>query len=163
MTKQGRLAGSSGSTLEKVAISTLQSKGFEVVMYREWTKHPERYGNELLLKNVPYTTIYKHQGHTEFLLQSEKHKIEIRIECKWQQSGGSVDEKFPYLYLNCIERMPEQNIIIILDGAGAKAGGVQWLKDACANKPYTNTTTASKSITVMDLAGFVTWANKTFR
>jgi hypothetical protein len=31
------------------------------------------------------------------------------IECKWQQVSGSVDEKLPYLYLNCIEAMPEKN------------------------------------------------------
>jgi hypothetical protein len=50
--------------------------------------------------------------------------LEIGIECKWQRISGSVDEKFPYAYLNCIEAMPERDIIIVVDGGGAKQGAV---------------------------------------
>ncbi len=70
--------------------------------------------------NVPFTTIYQHGGNTEFRLISERYNMDIRIECKWQQVAGSVDEKLPYLYLNCIEAMPEKHIIIIIDGDGWK-------------------------------------------
>jgi hypothetical protein len=161
--KQGGLANSSGNTLEKMVIATFESKGFEVEMYRQWMKKPEKYGNELLLRNVPYETIYGHNGNTEFLIKSQIYNLEIRIECKWQQSSGSVDEKFPYLYLNCIEKMPESKIIIIVDGGGAKLGAVEWLKSAANSSKYWKHDKPQKEILVMDLQGFIIWANNTFR
>lgn len=161
--KQGGLANSSGNTLEKMVIATFESKGFEVEMYRKWVKQPEKYGNELVLRNVPYETIYGHNGNTEFLIKSAIYDLEIRIECKWQQSSGSVDEKFPYLYLNCIEKMPESTIIIIVGGGGAKLGAVEWLKSAANSRKYWKDDKPTKEILVMDLEGFIIWANNMFR
>lgn len=160
--KQGNLANSSGNTLERTVIATLESKGFESEMYRTWEKDPERYGKELLLRNVPFETIYGHRGNTEFLLRSERYEFEIRIECKWQQSAGSVDEKFPYLYMNCVERMPERKIIIIVDGGGAKLGAVKWLKQACASHLYQDPNNP-KEILVMSLSEFLIWSNRELR
>ena len=132
-------------------------------MYRKWVKKPEKYGNELLLRNVPFETIYGHNGNTEFLIKSDYYDLEIRIECKWQQSSGSVDEKFPYLYLNCIEKMPESTIIIIVDGGGAKEGAVEWLNSAAKSSKYWKHDKPEKQILVMDLQSFIIWANNTFR
>ncbi|HPZ09006.1 MAG TPA: 4-diphosphocytidyl-2C-methyl-D-erythritol kinase [Candidatus Eremiobacteraeota bacterium] len=159
--KQGSLATSSGNTLEKTVTATLLSKGFTLIGYRDYVKNKKNCGHELLIKNVPYKTIYNHPGKTEFLLISKKYSLEVRIECKWQQSSGSVDEKFPYLYLNCIEAMPEGDIIIIIDGGGAKSGAVKWLKKAVEEKRYTSD--KSKNIKVFTLVEFVKWANSTFR
>ncbi len=159
--KQGGLANSSGNTLERTIIATLQSKGFEVEMYRKWEANPQAYGKELLLKHVPYETIYGHHGNTEFLILSEAYGLEIRVECKWQQSPGSVDEKFPYLYLNCVEKMPESTIFVIVDGGGAKAGAVEWLYRAAESNQYTVEPT--KDIRVMSLSDFLVWANRTLR
>ena len=159
--KQGRLANSAGSTLENTVIGTLTSKRFQVVSYRDYARRPDAYSRELLLRNVPFTTIYGHQGNTEFLIRSERHQLEIRIECKWQQSSGSVDEKFPYTYLNCIEAMPERDIIIIVDGGGAKQGAVDWLREAAAGGKYADG--KDKRIQVMSLSEFLVWVNRTFR
>lgn len=84
---QGNIANSSGNVLEQNVVSTFKAKGFEVVKYSFWNKNQNKYGGELLLKNVPFESIY---GHTEFLLKSQKYNIEIRIECKWQ--AGSVEQ-----------------------------------------------------------------------
>jgi hypothetical protein len=159
---QGGFANDTGGTLEGTVISTLSKKGFEVVPYSKWIKKPDKFGDELLLRNVPFTTIYGHSGKTEFLIKSVKYDMEVRIECKWQQSSGSVDEKFPYLYLNCIEAMPEKNIIIIVEGGGYKQGALQWLKDAVAHRKYLGTN-LEKNIMVMSLPEFIAWANRTFR
>jgi len=159
---QGGFANDAGGTLEGTVISTLGKKGFEVVPYSKWVKKPDKFGNELLLRNVPFTTIYGHPGKTEFLIKSAQHDMEIRIECKWQQSSGSVDEKFPYLYLNCIEAMPEKNIIIIVEGGGYKQGALQWLKDAVAQQKYLGHN-QGKNIRVMSLPEFIAWANRAFR
>lgn len=157
---QGNIANSSGNVLEQAVVSTFKTKGFEVVKYREWEKHPERYSNELLLENVPFETIYGHNGNTEFLLKSQEYDLEIRIECKWQQSAGSVDEKFPYLYLNCVHAMPEKDIIVIVEGGGYKEGALQWLKDAADQALYQDK--EKKNIQVLSLVEFLTWVNKSF-
>ncbi|WP_424357326.1 PD-(D/E)XK nuclease superfamily protein [Methanocella sp. MCL-LM] len=160
---QGGYANTGGKTLEKAITGLLTSKGFQEVPYRIYNKNPSRFGTEVLLRDAPYKTIYNHNGKTEFKLISEKHKLSIRIECKWQQSGGSVDEKFPYLYLNCIEAMPEKDIIIIYGGKGAKQGAIDWLKKSAKDNKYMLGDTDSKNIQVMDLEEFFAWANKTFR
>ncbi len=100
---QGGTANQQGSILEKTVIPTFEARGFEIVKYSDWKKKPDKYGTEIFLKNVPYTTIYGHRGYTEFLAQSKRYNLNHQIQCKCQQSSGSVDEKFPYLYLNCIE------------------------------------------------------------
>ena len=82
---KGRSANITGNQLEVAVQTVLLNKGFEIEMYRVWNKKPENYGKELLLKNVPFETIYGHRGNTEFLLISEKYNLRIRIECKWQQ------------------------------------------------------------------------------
>lgn len=159
---QGGFASSTGNTLERTITGTLESKGFEVVSHREWKNKPTKYGNELLLKNVPFTTIYDHKGYTEFLLKSESYELEIRIECKWQQASGSVDEKFPYVYLNSLYSMPEQTVFIVIAGDGAKKGAVRWLRNACETMIYSDEESRQKDLRVMNLTEFIVWVNKTF-
>lgn len=168
---QGRTANITGNTLEQTVIGTLDSKGFRLVSFSEYSRYMnkkgtesanQKYGKELLLRNVPFTSIYGHAANTEFLLISARYDKKIRIECKWQQVSGSVDEKFPYLYLNCLEAMPEQEIIIIVDGGGAKPGGIDWLENAAASRRYTSESNRDKSIHVMDLREFIVWTNKSF-
>ena len=159
---KGKSANITGNQLEKAVQTVLLDKGFEIEMYRKWEKNPENYGKELLLKNVPFRTIYGHKGNTEFLLLSEKYGLRIRIECKWQQSAGSVDEKLPYLYLNTIEAMPEKDIMILIDGDGFKSGAKEWLRNAVKEKLYTTEENNDTTVLVFSLAEFFTWANNTF-
>ncbi|MDP9729360.1 4-diphosphocytidyl-2C-methyl-D-erythritol kinase (plasmid) [Alicyclobacillus sp. TC] len=159
---QGGFANSSGSVLEGTIRSVMTSMGFEAVKYSDYVKHPERYGTELLLQNVPYKTIYGHEGKTEFLLVSSEYNLCVRIECKWQQSPGSVDEKYPYVYLNAVEAMPEEHILIVLGGQGAKKGAIDWLKQTAAQGRY-GAVAQGKKIEVMSLDEFIAWANRTFR
>jgi hypothetical protein len=151
-----------GNQLETAVKTVLSGKGFEIFNYRSWERQPLKFSKEIVLENAPYTTSYGHNGNTEFLLISEKYDMRIRIECKWQQVAGSVDEKLPYLYLNAIEAMPEDKIIILIDGAGWKLGAIKWLKEAVKNKLYTTPENAHKEIMVFNLTEFFTWANNTF-
>ncbi|GIV46345.1 MAG: 4-diphosphocytidyl-2C-methyl-D-erythritol kinase [Ignavibacterium sp.] len=159
---KGQKGNITGNQLEAAVKTVLSGKGFKIVKYRDWIKTPHKFGDELLLTNVPYTTIYKHKGNTEFLLISKKYNCTIRIECKWQQTSGSVDEKLPYLYLNVIEAMPEDKILILIDGRGWKEGAITWLKESVEEKRYTNQNSKQKDILVFNLTDFFTWANKTF-
>ncbi len=157
--ERGKLANQSGKILEQAVTTALDEKGFTVLAFANWTKNKNKYGNELLLTNAPYKTIYGHKGRTGLLLQSTNHNLKARIECKWQQSFGSVDEKFPYLYLNCIEAVEEDNVFIILDGDGYRKEAKTWLKQAIENKKYTNKDNA-KNIKLFDLKEFLAWVNK---
>jgi len=63
---QGNRANNSGKVLEQSVVSTFKSKGFQVVKYRIWDKNRDKYGEEILLENAPFETIYGHKGNTEF-------------------------------------------------------------------------------------------------
>ena len=73
----------------------------------------------------------------------------LSIEVKWQQSTGSVDEKFPYLVLNILERYPCP-AVIIADGGGQRPGALQWLRDQVGGN----------LLAVFSLAEFVAWSNR---
>jgi hypothetical protein len=163
MTTGGVLANKQGRVLEKTVLPCLQSYGFTIIPYSKWVASPDAFGDELVLKNAPYTTIYGHKGYTEFLLLSKRHNLKVRIECKWQQSGGSVDEKLPYLYLNCLCAMPENEIIVVLGGGGMKPGAISWLKSAVHDDLFGELKEPkTKRIKVLTLDEFLTWANFTF-
>lgn len=109
MKQGGSYAVSSGRILEGVVEHALVSRGFSVASYKEWRLQLATHSDLLLIKNVPYEGLYEHASTTEFLVLSKKHAVQTRIECKWQQSAGSVDEKFPYLFLNCSEKMHDRS------------------------------------------------------
>lgn len=157
---QGSKANKCGNQLEKTVSNSLSAKNFTVVPYLKWKKKPLLYGNELLICNYPYISIYGTHCRTEFYLSSIKYNKKIRIECKWQQVSGSVDEKYPYLYLNCI-KVPEKDIIILLDGGGYKPEAKKWLENTIKNKEFQDINNP-KNIQLMDITKFYKWVNNTF-
>jgi hypothetical protein len=74
-----------------------------------------------------------------------------------------VDEKYPFLFLNCAERMNEPQIIILLDGGGAKPGAIDWLKDACQNFNQQEKGRSDRRIELMNSTEFLQWVNKTLK
>jgi len=161
---QGGLANKSGKVLEGIVKGALMPHGFNIVKYKDLAKLAEDEKCELLIKNAPYITLYGSKGKTEFLLKSKKYDLQVRIECKWQQSAGSVDEKLPHLYLSAVNAMPEDNVIILIDGDGFRAGAIRWLRHAVENRLYIPAELKKKkNIRAMNIAEFMTWANNTFR
>lgn len=51
----------------------------------------------------------------------------IILESKWQDTGGTVDEKLPFLVANIRERYPCP-AIIVLHGDGYRPGAARWLR-----------------------------------
>lgn len=176
MSSHGQRANKSGQILEGVVRSTLagpQAFGFEVLSNGDYERArkaniplPARY----LVKSPPYETIYGTNGKTEFRL----HCVDLaptkafpvsgdfvcRLECKYQATSGSVDEKFPYLYLSCVEAMPEKNIIILMEAKGARVQAVKWLANAVLQQKYDPGKT--KRIVILTIAEFVAWSNDAF-
>lgn len=176
MSSHGQRANKSGQILEGIVRSTLagpQAFGFEVFSNRDYEKAqkkasilPPRY----LVKGPPYETIYGTKGKTEFRLHCAdlsptdafpvSGDFVCRIECKYQASAGSVDEKFPYLYLSCVEAVPEKNIIILMEAKGARVQALKWLTNAVLQQKYDPT--KSKRIVIFTIAEFITWSNDAF-
>lgn len=175
MTSHGGRAVKSGRILEGVIRSTLEgprAHGFQVMDVGEYrlAKQHARLPDRYLVKDFPYETIYRTKGETEFLLECnhvsateafpEQPDFVCRIECKYQATSGSVDEKFPYLYLSCVEAMPEKNIIILMEAKGARVEAVRWLTEAVRSQRYDPQ--KKKRIVLMSIVEFIAWANNSF-
>ena len=91
-------------------------------------------------------TIYENTWKVDFLLHDEETKNSLVIECKWQQSQGSVDEKYPYLVRNIKEKSPYR-CLVLLDGDGYKPTAKAWLKREVDKK----------LIGVFSMSEFVRW------
>ncbi len=72
------------------------------------------------------------------------------IECKWQQTSGSVDEKLPYLNLNIQNCYPVKTVVLI-DGGGMKPQAISWLNTQVG---YNQNFLALHSLT-----SFIAWSN----
>ena len=124
--KQGTKAIKNGLSLENLV---------EDCVVENLSVPSERYSQtdireDILLKGVPYTNIYGNSRcKSEFVLHFKGRKI--RIECKAQHSKGSVDEKLPYLYMNFINNIEEDEAIIVIEGNGFKEGAKEWLRAVC--------------------------------
>jgi hypothetical protein len=160
----GKYANTSGRVLEAQVQALFERHGFTVIKYRDWNEQRESYSDtDLLVCGVPYTSIYGHKAKTEFVAISKRLGLNARIECKWQQSAGSVDEKFPYLYLNCVFAMEEPLVIVVVDGGGAKPQALAWLKQAAKRRDFIPNENTEKAVEVLSLAEFTAWGNRRLR
>ena len=71
------------------------------------------------------------------------------VESKWQDVGGSAEEKLPYLVMNIRLRYPYPTIIII-DGHGWSDGALAWLRAQIDGH----------LLAVFSLKEFVSWLNR---
>jgi hypothetical protein len=84
-------------------------------------------GRQYFKQLVVGPTIYDTRRICDFMvINDELFPAHLIIECKWQQSTGSVDEKYPFLVLNLIKTgIPT---VVLLDGGGYKPAAMHWLK-----------------------------------
>ena len=145
-----------GKSLENQIELLLNSQSYITTEYKHWVKNKEIDG-KFLVKQFPYISIYETKCRTEFVLIENERRI--RIECKWQQVSGSVDEKFPYLYLNAVQRWEEKESILVVDGGGYKPKALEWLKTSAKNKVGFDDK-PDKAIAVFTFTDFMIWVNK---
>jgi hypothetical protein len=143
---QGQESNHSGTFLEDVVEKEFRKRGVHIGLWGEGGGTHYLFGDHQLLKHVPYRSIYGCQSRSEFLYMRRQPDIQVRIECRWQQVSGSVDEKFPYFLANA-RHVPERNVWLIVDGKGAKAQAIKWLmREAAADE--------SKTIRVLDIIDY---------
>jgi hypothetical protein len=127
----GTKANKTGNRLEKFVQEALRERE-----YVEFWNHKSQafsnrktIGGKQYIKQLPVgDTIYDTVRKCDFLIINRaKFPNDLIIECKWQQSSGSVDEKYPFLYFNIIKTgVPT---VVLMDGGGYKPAAMAWLKD----------------------------------
>jgi hypothetical protein len=152
---QGARANKSGGILEANVKATLNGHDYfqvghhiskEIVFSAALL--PKRYGQQIYIGMGIYQTALNVDF---FLVGVPGFTSGLIIECKYQESGGSVDEKFPYLNLNIQYCYPAPTIIV-MGGMGMRKGSIDWLN----NQVEYN----QNLIAVHNLDRFIAWANK---
>jgi hypothetical protein len=96
-------------------------------------------------------TIYDTELRVDFILRNlSAFPSGLIVESKWQDVGGTVDEKFPYVLENIRHRYPLPAMVIV-HGGGCRDGAMRWLRDRCD---------AEHLIAVYGLEEFISWANR---
>lgn len=142
--KAGHRANKNGQMLEDQIEAALASSGYKIL-----TPAEQRYlendaaGNCASVKDEPwycrqarvYHNIYAGVAKSDFVAFHAEHWPKgLVIETKWQQSQGSVDEKYPFTALSLAEvDMPG---ILVLDGGGYRRGAVEWLRKHSQKNSY---------------------------
>jgi hypothetical protein len=131
ITSSGFRANSSGNLLERFVEQALQAKGYQ----KFWNHREQVFGNRNALGGRQYAkqvicgnTIYETPRKVDFLvINQDIFPDGLIIECKWQQSKGSVDEKYPFLLFNIIKtKVPT---VILIDGSGYRKAALKFLQD----------------------------------
>lgn len=154
---QGGKANKAGKILESTVTGTLAGHGYIEI------SHPKRkQRRELLLTSTTCPKRYARQVYMGlgiystdiyvdfYIIGSVANSSGLIIECKWQNSSGSVDEKLPYVNLNIQHCYPAPALVLI-DGGGMNSGAINWLK--------TQVNTNKNLLAVYDLSSFIAWAN----
>lgn len=108
---------------------------------------------QIAFRNPKYMSIYGKESKNNFLLIDYDKHIRKRVEIKIQSTSGSVDQKFPYLYLNAALTFPkDDDVILLLEGKGYSHQSINWLKSVSSEGWLIET---GKRIDVMSLSEFI--------
>lgn len=158
-------AESTGSVAESTVRGVLTGRGYvelslheaqaaepaaeQTAMFRDFARRPRP--ARMFVAQYPIgPSIYGLPLNADFWVHGVPHyPLGLAIEVKWQQSTGSVDEKFPYLVHNIKECYPCP-ALVIADGGGQRPGALQWLRAQSGDN----------LLAVFSLAEFVAWANR---
>ena len=103
-------------------------------------------------QKVMGTTIYGTALRTDvFVAPTTQFPRGLCIEAKGQDVGGSVDEKFPYLVANVKAGVFPCPVVVVVDGRGARAGAVEWLRQQADGVQLLN---------VFSIEEFLTWTKR---
>ena len=148
--KHGTLANHTGQALEMVVESIIMSKHFSFVDSVDYEQAMAACKRIYTRQHVVYQGIYGTDVRCDFVAYDpNKEPCDLIIEAKWQESSGSVYEKYPYLVLNIKERSPLPTIIV-LDGGGYLVGAEEWLRKQVGGQ----------LIGVFTITEFMKWANR---
>lgn len=120
--QQGRQANQNGRAFEEQIAQRLKSKG-----YLQADALPNEPDQPFFIYQFRggFTSLYGLPMRVDFYVWNPvKYPNGLIIECKYQETSGSADEKFPYT-IACL-RKTELPAILLLIGQGAKRCAVEW-------------------------------------
>lgn len=124
----GTLANNRGRELESRVAALLEDSGYENVHPPEIVFPMRIMDQPIYAKQVEIgRDIYGKVRRCDLLVYNSRVWPDgLVIQCKWQASSGSVEEKYPFEVLNI--QKDEYPTIIVLDGGGYSKGSENWLK-----------------------------------
>lgn len=147
----GTVANTQGTALERFIRNWLRDKDYTPVPQVRFMAARELDQAIYARRFFVGRSIYETSMYCDFILyHPQKWPDNLIIESKWQQVGGSVDEKYPYLVLNIQTRYPHPTILL-LDGGGYKAGAERWIRNQAGHGNLRE---------VYNMQQFQAWANK---
>ncbi len=148
-TTGGSRANYTGTILQRFIEARLIERGYNHVESSQF--QPSTYLQQPTYAREWYLGkgVYDNDTRCDFILyHPQKHPDCLVVEAKWQQTGGSIDEKYVYLVTN-IQRRFTYKTVVVLDGGGYRPCAEKWLRDqVCDNL-----------VAVYDMRQFQTWAN----
>jgi hypothetical protein len=78
-------------------------------------------------RSVRYPTVY---GGSKEAVEFTFHDETDLVIAVWQAVGGTVDEKFPFLFENATANERYAEVHIVLGGDGFRLGAWKWLEDS---------------------------------
>lgn len=122
----GTRANKRGKTLES-AIKDLLSDEYELVSRDKFfalrSLEQPIFATQCIIGN----DLYGKNRRVDFILyHPQKWPKCLVIQCKWQSSTGSIEEKYPFEVLSI--KMNEFDTIIVLDGGGYTEKAAMWLR-----------------------------------
>lgn len=149
MEQGGKTAVRTGNVLGQFIENILITNGYSFIDKKKFK--PAMYNEQPIYSKYFCVgkSIYETNINCDFILyHPKKYQNCLIIESKWQQSGGSVDEKYPYTIINIKTKYPHETILI-LDGGGYKKGAEEWVRQQVGGK----------LLHVFSMTEFQTWVN----
>ena len=124
----GSTANMTGKVFENFVKRFIENQGYEQHESKDFlNKLPNLEGKAYAMQVRIGKNIYNKDRKVDFILyHPEIWKDGLVIECKWQASPGSVEEKYPFLVCNI--KLAKLPTIIVLDGGGCSEGARNWLQ-----------------------------------
>lgn len=122
MQSQGRQANRNGRVFEEQIAQRMRSEG-----YCQLTELPKTFEFPFFVAQLRgrFVSIYGAPMRVDFFVwHPEKYPDGLVIECKYQETNGSADEKFPYTVANL--RKTGVSAILLLMGSGPKPCAIEW-------------------------------------
>lgn len=124
----GTVANRSGRRLEDIISSILEDRDYQYVKPYRFLPMQEMQQSIYTRQYEIGKDIYRKKRRVDIILYHPKLWIDcLVIQCKWQSSSGSVEEKYPFEVLSINQN--GYDTIIVLDGDGYSKGAKQWLMD----------------------------------
>ena len=121
-------ASNTGQILEKFVASLLLDNDYHHIKPAKTFLAMRELGHPIFAQQFTVgESIYKKPRKVDFILYHPELWVDcLVIECKWQASAGSVDEKYPFLVENI--EYGDYPTIVILDGGGYTEAASEWLR-----------------------------------